>query len=377
VEFKRDGFETLVRPTVTLQSTEVARIDATLQVGAVSQTVTVTTDAPVLDLERPSEGTNMNGDVVTDLPLSIYSGGRFIEDFAVAITPGYSPISSPYGAVVNGGQWFTKEYTVDGTSGTSNVRGDSMEAGPTMEAVQELQATTSGFDAQSAISGGGVMSFNLKSGTNKFHGSAFLYGVNELLDANTWTNDYYHERKPQRRGWDKGFSVGGPIFKNKTFFFFAFERYTQTDFRLNGGSASVPTAKMLSGDFSELLGDTLCGGSPCGSGGTPTMVYDESGSGTPIPAQVNMIYDPNSVNNANGLCPSYASTGNPCQFTGNIIPSGMISPTAQRVNAFYQNYAPQFGGIDNNARGLIQNTPKQTPNQFVIKIDHNLREQDH
>jgi hypothetical protein len=55
----------------------------------------------------------------------------------------------------------------------------------------------------------------------------------------------------------------------------------------------------------------------------------------------------------------------------------MISPTAQKVNAFYQNYAPQFGGIDNNARGLIQNTPSQTPNQFVIKLDHNLREQDH
>src|SRR5271157_754110 len=366
VEFKKDGFETLRRPSVTLASTEVARIDAMLKVGAVTQSITVNTDAPVLDLERPSEGTNMKGQVVTDLPLSIYNGGRFIEDFAVAITPGYSPVSSPYGAVVNGGQWFTKEYTVDGTSGTSNVRGDSMEAGPTMEAVQELQATTSGFDAQSAISGGGVMSFNLKSGTNKFHGSAFLYGHNELLDANTWTNDYYHIEKSQERAWDYGFSLGGPIFKNKTFFFGAFERYTQTDFRLNSGSASVPTAQMLSGDFSQLLGGTLCTGdegtgfcSGYDSSATPIPVKNDAGQ--TLQAQEGMIYDP--------------TTGN--QFTGNIIPSGMISPTAQRVNAFYQNYAPQFGGIDNNARGLIQNTPSQTPNQFVIKLDHNLREQDH
>ena len=366
VEFKRDGFETLVRPTVTLESTEVARIDAALKVGAVTQTVTVTTDAPVLDLERPSEGTNMNGQVVTDLPLSIYNGGRFVEDFAVAITPGYSPVSSPYGAVVNGGQWFVKDYTIDGTSGTTNIRGDSMEAGPTMEAVEEVQAQTSGLDAQSAITGGGVMSFNLKSGTNNWHGSAFLYGVNELLDANTWTDDYYQEGKPERRGWDYGFSLGGPIIKNKTFFFGAFERYQQIDFRLNGGSASVPTAQMLTGDFSQLLGGTLCTGD-AGTGfcngydSTATPIMVENDAGQTIQAQENMIYDP--------------TTGN--QFTGNIIPPGTISAEAQKVNAFYKNYAPQFGGIDNNSRGLIQNTPTQTPNWFVVKLDHVLREQDH
>jgi len=372
VEFKKDGFETLRRPSVTLESTEVARIDAALKVGAVTQTVTVTTEAPVLDLERASEGTNMNSRVVTDLPLSIYGGGRFVEDFAVAITPGYSPISSPYGAVVNGGQWFVKDYTVDGTSGTANIRGDSMETGPTMEAVQELQAQTSGLDAQSAISGGGVMSFNLKSGTNKFHGSTFLYGHNELLDANTWTNDYFGERKAQERAWDYGFSLGGHIIKNKTFFFAAFERYQQVDFRLNGGSASVPTAKMLTGDFSELLGSTLCGGSPCASGGTPTMVYDLSGNF--IPARVNMIYDPNSANEPT-LCPNYQTYG-PCQFTGNVIPQNRLSAVALKVNSFYKNYAPQFGGIDSNARGLLQGVPTQTPNQYVVKVDHNFRDQD-
>jgi hypothetical protein len=175
VEFKKEGFEIERLPAVTLVSTQVAKLDGSLQVGSVTNSVTVTTDAPVLDQERPSIGTNMQGGVVTDLPLSIYSGGRFVEDFAVAITPGYSPISSPYGAVVNGGQWFTKDYTVDGTPGTGDIQGNSMQNGPSMEAVQELQAQTSGLDAQSSITGGGVMSFNLKSGTNKLHGSAFAY----------------------------------------------------------------------------------------------------------------------------------------------------------------------------------------------------------
>ena len=369
VEFNREGFETLRRPAVTLESTQVARIDASLKVGAASESVTVTADAPVLDLERPSVGTNMKGSVVTDLPLSIYGGGRSVEDFAVAITPGYSPYSSPYGAVINGGQWFTKDYTVDGTSGTANIQGDSMEAGPTMEAVEELQAQTSGLDAQSSTTGGGVIAFNLKSGTNKLHGSTFLYGHNELLDANTWTNNFTHTRKPQQRAWDYGFSLGGPMIKNKTFFFGAFERYQQIDFRLNSGSATVPSVAFQNGDFSGLLGGTLCSASGsvglCSqNGGTPITVRNAAGQS--VAAQENMIYDPQSTTCA----------PNPCQFTGNIIPTDRISTVAQKVNGFYKDYASQFGGIDNNSRGLLQGTPSQTPNQVVVKLDHTLREQD-
>ena len=64
------------------------------------------------------------------------------------------------------------------------------------------------------------------------------------------------------------------------------------------------------------------------------------------------------------------------QFTGNMIPTDRISAVAQRVNAFYKNYTPQFGGIDNNSSGLLQGSPSQTPNQIVVKLDHTLREQD-
>jgi len=117
LEFKKVGFKPLVHPKITLESTQVAQMNASLQLGAVTETVTVTTDAPVLDRESAAIGTNMKGNIVTDLPLSIYGGGRFVENFAVALTPGYSPYSSPYGAVVNGSQWFTKDYTIDGTSG--------------------------------------------------------------------------------------------------------------------------------------------------------------------------------------------------------------------------------------------------------------------
>ncbi len=370
VEFAASGFETVLHPAITLDSTEVARIDTVLKVGAASATVTVTSNAPVLDLDTASVGTNMKAAVVNDLPLSIYGGGRFVEDFAVEITPGYSLASSPYGAVVNGGQWFVKDFTIDGTSGTSNIRGDSMDGGPSMEAVQELQAQTSGLDAQSAITGGGVMSFNLKSGTNTLHGSAFLYGHNELIDANTWTNDNLGLGKPKERAWDWGFSLGGPIRKNKTFFFGTFERFQSTDFRLNSGGATVPTTDFLNGDFSALLGQTLCNWSGttdlCSNAanynnvpGAPIMVQNDAGQ--IVQAQQGMIYNP--------------VTGN--QFTGNAIPSSQISPVAQKINTFYKDYAPNLGGLSNNERTLLSNTPSQTPNEFVVKLDHVLRESDH
>lgn len=368
VAFEKAGFETVVRTGVAIHSTEEARIDIGMRVGSASASVTVSGGAPVLDIDTSSVGTNMTGDVVQQLPLSIYSGGRFVEDFAVAITPGYSVISSPYGAVVNGGQWFTKDFTVDGTSGTSNIRGDSMENGPSMEAVEEVQAQTSGLDAQSATTGGGVMAFNLKSGTNTFHGSAFAYGMNEILDANTWTNDYNGDRKPKDRGWDYGFSVGGPIHKNKTFFFGTFERFNRTDWRLNSGGATVPTSAMLKGDFSGILGTALWNDGygdviPCSSGCaalgyTPIMVTNNAGAS--IQAQEEMIYDP--------------TTGN--QFTGNVIPSGRLSAVAQKVNAYYANYAPNLGGYTNNERTLLSGTPSQTPVWYVVKLDHVLGSKD-
>ncbi len=110
VEFKKDGFETVKEPNIILESTQVAQLNSKLAVGATTQSVTVNAEAPVLDKETESIGTNMSGETVTDLPLSIYGGGRFVENFAVAITPGYSPISSPYEAVVNGRSGIHKRF---------------------------------------------------------------------------------------------------------------------------------------------------------------------------------------------------------------------------------------------------------------------------
>jgi len=369
--FRRAGFKETVQPSVTLISTQVAGINVTMQVGAATENVTVTAEAPVLDSVTAVIGTNTSSKEMVDLPLDIYgSGGRFVEDFAVALTPGYSPYSSPYGAVVNGGQWFTKDYTVDGTSGTAGIRGNSMLTGPAMEAVEEMQAQTSGLDSASAITSGGVMSFTLKSGTNQFHGSAFGYGHNEFLDANTWTNNLNDLPKTKARAWDYGASLGGPIIKEKLFFFGTYERFTKNDFTLSQGGF-VPTADMLNGNFGALLGPALCQdpssaigacGSDNGNGGTySTAINVQNKAGQTIALKQGMIFDPTTCD----------STGTNCkQFTNNVIDTP-ISGVAQKVNAIYkQYYAPQGTSLFTNSQTPASNAPYEVDQQPVVKLDY-------
>jgi hypothetical protein len=375
--FRKTGFKEIVQPSVTLISTQVAGINLTMQVGSATENITVTVDSPLLDTQTTSIGTNLNSRVVTDLPLDIYGGGRFIEDFAVALTPGYSPYSSPYGAVVNGNQYFTKDYTIDGTSGTASIRGDSLLTGPAFESVEELQAQTSGLDSASAITNGGLISFTLKSGTNQFHGSGFVYDHNEFLDANSWTNGLTHAPRAKARAWDYGGSLGGPIIKDKLFFFGTFERFVKNDFTLGSPSSFAPTAKMLNGDFSELLGATLCTdssgayggcGQSNGNGGTySNAVNVKNKGGQTIPLQAGMIFDPTTC----------TSPGQNCkQFTGNLIDTP-ISSVAQKINAiFKQHYTPQNGSLLKNNRFVDNGAPSETSNLPVVKFDYDFRGKD-
>ncbi|MBV9266790.1 MAG: carboxypeptidase regulatory-like domain-containing protein, partial [Acidobacteriaceae bacterium] len=294
LSFSKQGFQGIELPSITLLSTQVAKIDEPLAISTTSQTVTVTSPAPILDTETAEQGTHLTGQVVTDLPLNV-SGGRQIEQFAYALTPGYSATSNTYDAVVNGTQGFTKDFTVDGTSGTAQIQGDAIEIGPSMEAIQEVESQTSGLSAQNAITNGGVIMFNIKSGSNQFHGSAFGYGHNEILDARVWGNP----DKPKSRFWDYGASIGGPIRKDKTFFFGTFERYQQNDFTLgplgaNGGAQTVPTTAFLNGDFSGLLNTSTVLG---------TDIH-----GNPIYAGA--IFNPKDPG---------------AVFPGNVIPSSMFS----------------------------------------------------
>jgi hypothetical protein len=350
LRIEKSGFRQVERDGITLSVLQVAQINITLSVGATSDTVTVTDNAPIIDTETSNLGADVKASIVTDLPLNV-SGGRDIEQFAFDIMPGVE--GNPYTATINGTQNFTKEVKIDGTSSTATIMGDQMEAGPSMEAVQELDAQTSGLTAENSSTNGGVELFTLKSGTNRFHGSSFGYGHNEILDANTWSNDNEGIGKAKSRFWDYGISAGGPIIipklyhgRDKTFIFGAYERYQQNDFTNGALSATVPTPVFLAGDFSALL--------------NTNVTYGTDGAGNTI--YQGAIFDP--------------TTGN--VFVGNRIPAARISQVSQKIISIYKSdYVPDAPNLSQNERNLLSNTPRFTANQVSIKVDHILTEKNH
>ena len=199
--------------------------------GDASEVVEVT-GAPLLALQTET-GTNLSSEVVADLPLTA-NGGRDITAFAFSITPTVS--GDTFTSHVGGSQAFSKEVLIDGTSSDSGIVGQVAESSLSMDAVEQFQIDTSGITAAASRTGGGAFLFNLKSGTNSVHGSAFGFLGNEFLNANTWTNDYFRSlyssqnpantaaynatyRKAKNRYFDYGGSIGGPLWRNKMFLF--------------------------------------------------------------------------------------------------------------------------------------------------------------
>ena len=339
--FSKEGFKSFERKGVTLGVGQVAEIDASLEIGAVGETITVTEEAPVLETQTSQTGTRIKGSVLSDLPLTV-TGGRGLDTYALAAVPGVE--GNGWETHIAGSAAFTKEVTIDGTSAVMQIGGHIAESSPSMEAIQEFQVETAGQRASDGRSGGGVYQYTLKSGTNSFHGSAFGFMHNEVLNANTWWNNFEGKERPVDRQFDYGFSAGGPIVKNKTFYFGAYERYQQERFVLAAPNATVPIPAFLNGDFGALLDRSEV----LGTDAVGNTIYKGA------------IFDP----------------ANPGRvFVNNIIPTDRLSSVSQKVADIYrQQYAPTTPGLSLNNSRVRENDPWFHQDQITFKIDHNLSE---
>lgn len=363
LSFKKDGFQTLERTGITLTVSQVAEINVTMKVGAVAQLVEVKAEAPVLQSQTNDMGSTMSLQTYRALPLSI-DGGRDIMAFAFAVTPGVE--GNSWTTYIAGTQAFSNEVLIDGTLAQESETGQLLESEPPMEAVQEFRVDTGGMSGQRAMyTAGGTFSFIMKSGTNQFHGSAVTLWQNEALNANSWMNNYYGKSRPSSRHKDYAFSAGGPIIKNKTFVFGAFEQYRKADYTAGSSDRTVPTPDFLNGDFSALLKSPLCTQSDgsvntdCSKvGATPINVQNTGGQ--TVQLVQGMIFDP----------------ANPGQvFPGNAIPTTRFSNVAQQIIPLYQQYYKPLGSlpIHNNA-ATVSNNPWFHQTQFSVKVDHNFSE---
>jgi len=380
----KEGFEVKWLSSVELAIGEAMKVDFLLNVSSRSVTVSVIDDHSPLQTQSSSLSTNLDNGAVTELPLNV-QGGRNLSQFMFAYVPGIE--GTDYSSHINGSVSFTKDVMIDGISAVSQIGGYISESSPPMEAVQEFQVTSAGV-TEDEHTGGGTFRYEMKSGTNAFHGTGFFFMHNEAFDAASWGNKYNEGRclaaaegdpsqnancerafgKPNDRLYDYGASFGGPIKKNKLFFYAGWERYTFANTGIGGLSSTVPTAAFLGGDFSALLGGALCDKSGvvglCSDGGTPIIVTDTNGNS--LPAQQNMIFDPSS-----GSCQT--PSGCP-QFAGNMIPPGRISNVSSQIVSLYRKYyAPLAPTLtNNNALPLSFPATWYQSNEGSLKLDYDL-----
>ena len=374
------------RSAINLEISQVAEINIVLRIGANAGAVTVAADASQLQTQTPSLSTNLDNTAITELPLNIQEGqGRKLSLFMFHYIAGVE--GGDFESHILGSLSKSKEVMIDGTSAVSQIGGYLSESSPPMEAVQEFQVTTAGIRADEGRTGGGVFRYEMKTGTNAWHGSGFLYMHNEAFDARSWGDEYNEGpcianaggdpgrisgcqrafARPEDHLYDYGASVGGPIKKDKLFFYSAWERYTFFNVGIGGLSSTVPTTAILNGDFSALLGATLCNKSgspvPCSQdpGGTPIQVLDTNGNS--VAARENMIFDPSS-------CQTQTSCA---QFAGNVIPRDHISKASQNIVDLYKKfYQPLSSTLTNNNAMPLNSATDYDSDQFSVKLDYNL-----
>jgi hypothetical protein len=284
------GFKTQMRTNVTLQVQDRIRIDFQMEVGDISEKITVQSDAGVIETETSSLGQVVNSRQIVDLPLN----GRNYLDLA-SLTSGVVKTEGTNGNtggafVSNGTRGNLNNYLLDGIDNNSNDSGGAVLR-TNVDAIQEFKVQTNSYSAEFGRSGGAVINAVIKSGTNQIHGSVFEFLRNSALDA----RDYFEDSTQQKASFKQnqfGATIGGPIKRDKLFYF---GDYQGTRIRTPlSYVSSVPTLASRIGDFSD--------------------------------PRENIIYDPNTFD---------AATRTRQAFSGNRVPVGQIVSLSQNYANLY------------------------------------------
>jgi hypothetical protein len=299
------GFRRSVQQGVKIDVAVKTNLDVSLEVGDLKQAVEVMADVTVVESESANRGLTIDSQRVEDTALQ----GRNIMAGAwsspgVAVTAAGQRLrpfdgAGSSGMSINGGRTSGNEVLIDGISNI-NPNGTTASYVPSVESTAEFRVQTTMFDAQYGWTTGGVVNIVTKSGSNDFHGFAYEFLQNTHLDANTWQSNLNGVPRQSSHINTFGGGVGGPVKRNKVFFFFNTENLRQVI--PDPFVTSVPTALQRSGDFSQT--------------------YYGSANGVP---QLQTIYNPfTTVTNSSGTPVRSA-------FAGNIIPASLLNPVAVKV----------------------------------------------
>jgi hypothetical protein len=332
------GFQTSVHSPFTLELNQIARIDFSMTVGQITETVEVAGTAPLLQTENTMVGTIIDSRTNEALPLAtrnyvqltLLAPGSVHPDPS-SMTNGNATSSGgrPY---VNGNREQANNFLLDGLD-NNQVSDNLVGYTPSVDAIAEFNMITNNASAEFGNFMGAIISTSIKSGTNQYHGDLFEFFRNDVLNANSWSNNWSGSPIPKVRWNMFGATLGGPIRKDKLFFFVDYQGQ-RLNFPNSTGTVSVLTAAERRGDFSELLARGI------------------------------QLYNPFQVDAA----------GKRALFPNNQIPLTLLDPVAKNLFASSQYPLPTAPGLQNNY--FNASASHIYVDQGDAKIDYNISAND-
>ena len=345
LRFEKAGFKPLTRDAIQLSAVDRLSINVRLDVGSLSESITVTGEVPLLQTETALRSGTIEQKLISDIP----TAGRNLFQFQYTL-PGVTKTSNYWGnfelyafgningVSINGGRSGENEILLDGITSTRGSRSASFAPG--LQAIEEVNIITNTYDAQYGRVGGGTTSINLRSGTNKLHGELFEFFKNDKLNANGYSRNAVGIARPPYRNNTFGFRVDGPVFipkvfdgRNKLFWMISLEGLRERNPQPQ--LWTVPTADQRNGDFSKLV--------------------------TNANQQI-AIFDP--------LSNSATTARQP--FAGNVIPRQRINPLAARAIGFFPLPNRVSESPDGQNNYLFVNSSRNEYDQWLGKMDYIL-----
>ena len=377
MEAERDGFKKLTRRGIRVRVNEQARADLTLQVGSLTEEVTIVTEVLLLELDSAAQGAVIENAQISLLPLN---GREFLE--LTLLVPGAYPhapgspgsVRGKFSVNVNGAREDANNFLLDGVYNTDPIL-NSFALSPPVDAIREFKIQTGTYDATFGRSAGAQINVVMKSGTNEIHGTVYEFLRNDAVDARNFFA-LSGARKPKLRRNQFGFSLGGPVQPDRVFFFVDYEGHRRRQGITR--ATNVPTLAQRQGDFSALLGDPANPTQLMNCGATDDQpCVDVLGR----PIFEGEIFDPSTtrlvgavpVSDGFGFDPV---TGEPIAGEANLIPSERLHLAGLAVANFYPlpNPLPNNSMPDQNFVSSPLLTDRR--DHFDVRFDMNFGAKD-
>ncbi len=370
VAIEATNFQGARKDGVVVSVDQNVSADFSLKVGAASLTVEVQAQHVELQTEDATTGQVVDRKFINDLPLI----SRDFGDLAF-LAPGVTEVDTQCtGCMVNnfisnGSRNATTDILLDGVTATNFEQNSGILSPtytPSVDAVEEFKVQQSNFSAEYGFSGATVVNVVTRSGSNKFHGSGYDFFRNQVLDANDWFNNLFGQPRPGLQRNNFGGTIGGPIKKNKMFFFFDYDGSRENDF--HSDSFTVPTPLERTGNFGEVC--TLQGGT-----------FDSTGLCSVAGGQLWDPYSPNASQSSmrqtfipfNDLT-TYTSPGNsalPAQFQpAPGVQGNLIDPAAFKLMQMFPMPTLTTTGVGGPSNFFTSGSTPSTNNQFDLKVDY-------